>query len=455
VKSLCLRFGLISVISLSTLSTFAALKVAFIGDSITYGVGSSDRTKKSYPVDTGRLLMSSDYTIQNYGVSSTTMLKKGDHPYWTTSAFTNSLNSSPDIVVIMLGSNDSKPQNWAFKSEFLTNAEEMISRYRNLPSHPTVYINTSPTPQNDGNFGITEAVVGGEVVPLQLQAAEEMGCPVSDVHSATAAMPQNFPDNIHPNDAGALVIADTVYETLRATTHNDNDPQAVYTGSWTVSSGRSFGDYLADVHATKTNGNSVQFSFTGARIDCVTELNSDEGNVDVYLDNALQGTVTCSSPVRHAQATVFSLSDLPSTAHTIKLVKKSGTYAIVDAFRTSYNILDDGDSAITYSGSWATLSGRASDFNQSIHYVSANGSYAQATFSGTQVEYLSEMKSDKGNVDVYVDNVFQQTVNCTSGTNSCSQATLYRKTGLAAGSHTVKLVKTSGTYMALDALRFQ
>jgi|GEM_PF-6038645 len=450
-----LRFGLVAAITFSTLSSIAALKVAFVGDSITYGVGSSDRTTKAYPVATGRLLMTNGYTIKNYGVSSTTMLKKGDHPYWTTSSFTNSLNWGPDIVVIMLGSNDSKSQNWVYKSEFVANAEEMISRYRNLPSHPIVYINTSPTPQNGGNFSITEAVVGGEVVPLQLKAAEEMGCPVSDVHSATANMPQNFPDNIHPNDAGALVIANTVYETLRATTHNDNDPQAVYTGSWTVSSGRSFGDYQADVHATKTNGNSVQFSFTGARIDYVTELNSDEGNVDVYLDNTLQGTVTCSSSSRHAQATVFSLSDLPSTAHTVKLVKKSGTYAVVDAFRTSYNILDDANPAITYSGSWATLGGRAGDFDQSIHYVGANGSYAQATFSGTQVEYLSEIKSDKGNVDVYLDGAFQQTVNCTSGTNWFSQVTLYRKTGLAAGTHTIKLVKTSGTYMAVDALRFQ
>lgn len=446
---------LASVFVLGSQIHAAPLKIAFVGDSITYGVGSSDRTTKSYPMAAGRLLTTNDYTVRNYGVSSTTMLKKGDRPYWTTSSFTNSQTWGPDVVVIMLGSNDSKSFNWVYKDEFVPNAEEMINLYKNLPSHPVVYVNTSPTVAGSGNYGITEAVVGGEVVPRQFQAAEETGCPVSDVHTTTAGMPQNFPDNVHPNDAGALAIADAVYETLRATVHNDNDAQAVYTGGgWKVSSGRTFGDYLGDVHSTKTNNDSVVFTFAGGRIDYVTELNTDEGNVDVYLDNVLQGTVTCNSAARHVQATAFSLSDLSPASHQLKLVKKSGTYMLTDAFRTSYNILDDPNTAITYNGSWGTLSGRDTDFNQSIHYVGANGSYAQATFQGTQVEYLSEMKPDKGNVDVYLDNVFQKTVNCYS-TNNFSQVTLFRKSGLAAGTHTIKLVKTSGTYMALDALRYQ
>lgn len=447
--------GVLAIISLAAPGeSRAALKVAFIGDSITFGSGTTSPSTKSYPAAAGRLLRTNDYAVRNFGVSGTTMLKNGDRPYWNEQKFIDSTNYNPDLVVTMLGSNDSKPANWAHKAEFLPNAKELINVYKNLPSHPKVYVNTSPTVYGSGNFGITEAVVGGEVVPLQLQAARETGCPVTDVHGATTGMPQNFPDNVHPNDAGAQVIANAVYETLRAVVHNDTDAQAVYVGGWTLSSGRGFGDYQDNVHATKTNGAYVEFTFTGPRIDYVTEVNSDEGNVDVYLDNVFQRTVSCSSPTRFSQATVFSATGLAATTHTLKLVKKSGTWMLVDAFRTSLSTLNDTAATVSYAGSWSVLTGRAVDYNSDIHYTSGNGNYAQAVFAGSEVEYLSEIKSDKGNVDVYLDDVLQQTVNCSS-VDWFSQVTLFRKTGLAAGTHTIKVVKRSGTYSALDAFRFQ
>src|SRR6185369_7971431 len=135
--------------------------------------------------------------------------------------------------------------------------------------------------------------------------------------------------------------------------------------------------------------------------------------------------------------------------HKLKLVKKSGSYMLVDAFRTSLSTINDADTAVSYAGSWSMLTGRAVDYAADIHYTSGNGNYAQTVFQGTQVEYLSEIKSDKGNVDVYLDNVLQQTVNCGS-TNWFSQVTLFRATGLSAGSHTIKVIKRSGTYLALD-----
>ena len=437
-------------------ATAAPLKIAFVGDSITYGSGTSNPSTKSYPIATGRLLTSDEFTVGNFGVSGATMLKKGNVPYWNQQSFTDSKNFAPSYVVIMLGSNDSKPANWVYKSEFLANAKEMINIYKSLPSHPRVFVNTSPTVYGTNNFGITEAIVGGEVVPLQVQAAGETGCPVTDVHAATAGMPQNFPDTVHPNDDGAQVIANVVYETLRAIAHNDNDSSASYFGAgWIASTGRSFGDYLGDVHATGTNGDSMEFTFAGPRIDYVTELNSDEGDVDIYLDGVFQGTASCYSPSRYVKATVFSKRELPLGTHTLRLVKRSGTWMLVDAFRTSLSTLNDTSSGITYSGStWKIVAGRSIDYNRDIHATTGNGNYAQATFQGSQVDYLTELKTDKGTVDVYIDGVFQKTVNC-YGTSWFSQVTVFRKTGLSAGTHTIKIVKTGGTNLALDAFRFQ
>src|SRR6516164_7032395 len=91
----------------------AQVKVACIGDSITYGSGLSDRQNECYPAVLG-LLLGDDYEVRNYGVSGATMLKSGDHPYWDTSAFSESSNWQPDIVIIMLGTNDSKPWKWQY-----------------------------------------------------------------------------------------------------------------------------------------------------------------------------------------------------------------------------------------------------------------------------------------------------------------------------------------------------
>ena len=186
-----------------------AIKVACIGDSITAGSGSIT----NYPTRLGKLL-GTNYVVTDYGVSGTTMLKDGDYPYWNTASFTNSQNAAPNIVVIMLGTNDSKPQNWAHSAEFLSDYEAMIAIYTNLPSHPTVYINTPPTVSNTGNYGITDPVVTGQVTPLVEQAAQAMNCHLTDVNAATKGMPQNFPDNVHPNDTGAELIAEAVSFTL-------------------------------------------------------------------------------------------------------------------------------------------------------------------------------------------------------------------------------------------------
>ncbi|HEX3046921.1 MAG TPA: GDSL-type esterase/lipase family protein, partial [Bacillota bacterium] len=209
---LILVFVLLIAVSAMPVSG-AAIKVACIGDSITSGFGTGVTTP--YPTALQNLL-GSGYTVNNYGVISTTMLKRGDNPYWNMSQYTDSSNWLPDIVIIMLGTNDSKSYNWQYKSEFVPNYEEMINHYKNLSSHPVVYVATSPTVYGGttGYYGITNQVVTGEVVPLTRQAASETGCTVIDVNTATQGMPENFPDYCHPNDAGYLIIAKTVYNVI-------------------------------------------------------------------------------------------------------------------------------------------------------------------------------------------------------------------------------------------------
>src|SRR6187399_1030065 len=94
-----------------------AAKVACVGDSITYGYGLANPSTESYPVQLAQRLGSA-HTVQNFGVSGATLLKQGDKPYWNEAAFASSGNAAPDVVVVMLGTNDAKAQNWAHAAEF-------------------------------------------------------------------------------------------------------------------------------------------------------------------------------------------------------------------------------------------------------------------------------------------------------------------------------------------------
>ncbi|MEI7732944.1 MAG: hypothetical protein WCO56_25455 [Verrucomicrobiota bacterium] len=114
---------------------------------------------------------------------------------------------------------------------------------------------------------------------------------------------------------------------------NDSNSGITYSAGWTYASGRSsYGDYLADVHYTTTNGNYAQYTFTGTGVWFITETYTNAGTVDIYLDTVFQTTVDRNSATRLGQVVAYANTSLASGTHTIKVVKKSGTYLEFDAF---------------------------------------------------------------------------------------------------------------------------
>ena len=116
--------------------------------------------------------------------------------------------------------------------------------------------------------------------------------------------------------------------------------------------------------------------------------------------------------------------------------------------------VNDTDTGITYAGAgWGYSSGRGlGDFQNDVHYATTNGSAASYTFTGTGISVITELAADEGNVQISLDGALQATVNCYSATRKVQQA-VWTKSGLPAGSHTLKLVKQDGTYLLLDALQ--
>jgi hypothetical protein len=113
---------------------------------------------------------------------------------------------------------------------------------------------------------------------------------------------------------------------------NDTDWRATYTGSWNYSSGRHLGDLGADVHYTQNDGDAVSYTFTGTGLQVLTETNSDEGDIDVYVDGVKKQTVSAKSAERLAQQAVVSVTGLAKGTHTVRVVKAGGDYLLIDAF---------------------------------------------------------------------------------------------------------------------------
>lgn len=194
-------------------SQAAPVKIACIGDSITEGSGLSNPGVESYPAKLQRLL-GTNYLVRNYGVSGRTLLKKGDFPYWKEANFKTSHDWQPDIVVIQLGTNDGKPYNWKFGTNFVADYEELVTSYLTLTNHPTVMACTPCFVYGNGAFDIKPGTVATNIAPAVRDIAARFQLPLIDLQIRMAGHPELFPDTIHPNSKGTTVMASVMAQAL-------------------------------------------------------------------------------------------------------------------------------------------------------------------------------------------------------------------------------------------------
>jgi acyl-CoA thioesterase I len=192
-------------------ATAQAKLVACVGDSITYGSGIANPAVDGYPAQLQRMLRQYDpsWEVRNFGVSGATLLTKGDLPYVKQGAYSNAQACNPDVVIIKLGTNDSKPQNWQYKGDYLPDYERMIDVFRSLPSKPQVWI-CKPVPALYVNFNIQPVIIHDEILPMIEQISKDKNVPIIDLYTALQNYGSLFPDGIHPNVQGAGIMAQTI-----------------------------------------------------------------------------------------------------------------------------------------------------------------------------------------------------------------------------------------------------
>lgn len=190
------------------------IRVACIGNSITYGYLVPDRERNAYPARLQQLL-GNGFEVINFGVSGKTALHQGGSSYIATPQYQAALQCSPDIVLIKLGTNDSRPYFRKYIDSFYDHYKELVERFMDLPSHPKVVLLfpvTSFLGKKADEAYNTD--IPKYILPVIRRVAAEKKLDTVDLHSVFTDKPQLFPDKLHPDSAGAALIAKQVYRYL-------------------------------------------------------------------------------------------------------------------------------------------------------------------------------------------------------------------------------------------------
>ncbi len=197
-----------------------SLHIACVGDSITYGCTLPLFFRRRYPAILQKLF-GRDVQVAVFGVNDRTLQDTGNKPYRRERAFLQSKAYQPDVVIILLGSNDSKDCNWISAEAFRQQYRELISQYRALASHPRILVCTPPCafPPINRFFYITNDAKPDRIPEIVQQVktiADTEGVELVDLYALTVGRRELFgPDGLHPSAAGARAIAEAVFRINR------------------------------------------------------------------------------------------------------------------------------------------------------------------------------------------------------------------------------------------------
>ena len=195
------------------------IRITCVGDSITYGSGVlKTREVDSYPAQLQKKL-GTDHIVFNYGLRNATASAKGDLPYIDSKEYKESLKSKPNIVVLMLGTNDTKQANWD-EVEYKNGLKTLVQSYLALDTKPTVYLMKSPYAfskegTEEAAYGVYPGLIKNEIGSIVDEVAAETGVEVIDLYWATEGEDELYTDGIHFNAQGYHLISQIVYEYIK------------------------------------------------------------------------------------------------------------------------------------------------------------------------------------------------------------------------------------------------
>ena len=191
------------------------IRVACIGDSITWGFTLLNPWKQSYPALLQEKL-GPDYQVRNFGYNDASARFDADTPYVSKRVYRDSLEWHPDMVLLMLGTNDTKTRNWD-PEIFRRDYRKIVDSYLALPSHPRVIL-IAPIRifliLGRPILGVRPDNMEEGVRPTIREISQDTGLQLVDLQNL-------FTDNtycrdgVHPQRAGAQMLADAIYSAIQ------------------------------------------------------------------------------------------------------------------------------------------------------------------------------------------------------------------------------------------------
>lgn len=188
------------------------IKVACVGNSVTYGYGLDRPEVNAYPAQLQRLL-GDEFEVGNFGKSGATLLNKGHRPYMQQEEFKKAIAFAGDRVIIHLGLNDTDPRNWPnYRDEFVSDYLALIDSFRLVnPKCKIAICRMTPISNRHQRFESGTRDWYWQIQKSIEEIAEIANVSLIDLQEGLYNRPDLLPDALHPNIEGAGIIASKVY----------------------------------------------------------------------------------------------------------------------------------------------------------------------------------------------------------------------------------------------------
>ncbi len=359
-------------------AVYSQIKVSCIGNSITQGYRPNGNP--SY-VDTLGILLGSGYSVENDGVSGTTLIKVGDYPYWVHGKLPQVFAFKPDVITIKLGTNDAKHNpalvdNWKYGSQYEPAYNALLDTlYATLGYKPRIFL-IFPIAAFAGNgLGVSDTTYTKEMIPAIKRVAAKRGLPTIDAHTPFLGHPGWVTDGIHPNFEGADTLGSIIYRAL-TTIALLAFPATL---DFTVIQGASepVAAKMVTVSNVAVTGALQPVTASSKSSWLQTKVNSAVANAQVITNTLVAGSIPTEAGIYRDTVTLSASNAAPtSLTYVVTLAVTAGAWAHSKVVAT-----------INTTASGANVASTLVDFPYVVRLHAPDFDFSQAMKSGDDIAF--------------------------------------------------------------------
>ena len=244
------------------------VKVACVGNSVTYGMGVENREHNCYPARLAQLL-GEGYDVRNFGKSGATLLSRGHRPYVEQQEFADAVAFAGDVVVIHLGLNDTDSRNWPnYRDDFVRDYLRLIDTFKSVnPGCRVIICRMTPITSNHWRFKSGSRDWYEQIQSKIEHVSRVAGVELIDLQELLYDRPQLLPDALHPTAEGAYILARRVYSAITGD-YGGLSMASIYGDNMVLQR-----DKVLTINGVANAGETVEVKIAGHKRKAVTSYN--------------------------------------------------------------------------------------------------------------------------------------------------------------------------------------